>query len=66
MQSATRGGFSKRSKEVVQHLAAVDGVERVVRVEITAPGFRRSKMRTVSENATDRTFEQSGFDRADV
>lgn len=57
--------FSQVTQEVIQHLAAADGVELEVRVEITAStphGFDDAKVRTVSENATVLKFEQSGFE----
>ena len=57
--------FSHITAEVIQHLAAADGVALEVRVEITATtstGFDEGKVRTVSENATVLKFEQSGFE----
>ncbi|MFH5230658.1 Swt1 family HEPN domain-containing protein [Antrihabitans spumae] len=57
--------FSRLTNEVIQHLAAAEGVELEVRVEITATtpkGFDDAKVRTVSENATVLKFEQSGFE----
>ncbi|WP_024794486.1 DUF499 domain-containing protein [Tomitella biformata] len=57
--------FSKITQEVIQNLAAVDGVQLEVRIEITATtteGFDESKVRTVSENANTLKFEQSGFE----
>ena len=50
---------------MIQHLAAVDGVELDVRLEITAVaknGFDEAKLRTISENAQTLKFEQSGFE----
>jgi hypothetical protein len=50
---------------VIQHLAAVDGVDLEVRLEITAvarDGFDEAKVRTVGENAQTLKFEQSGFE----
>ena len=61
------GDFSKLTNEVIQHLAAVEGVQLEVRVEITArapQGFDEAKVRTVSENATVLKFEQSGFEQS--
>jgi hypothetical protein len=57
--------FGRITSEVIQHLAAVDGVELEVRLEITAMannGFDDAKIRTVSENAHTLKFEQSGFE----
>ena len=57
--------FNRITDEIVQHLAAVDGVELEVRIEISAraqDGFDDAKVRTVSENATTLKFEQSGFE----
>ncbi|WP_026061790.1 Swt1 family HEPN domain-containing protein [Rhodococcus rhodochrous] len=57
--------FNKITNEMIQHLAAADGVHLEVRVEITAStpkGFDDSKVRTVSENATVLKFEQAGFE----
>lgn len=59
------GDFAKLAQEVVAQLAAVDGVELDVRVEITARapgGFDEAKMRTVRENATVLKFSDSGFE----
>jgi hypothetical protein len=50
---------------VIQHLAAVDGVELEVRLEISAvakDGFDEAKVRTIAENAHTLKFEQSGFE----
>lgn len=50
---------------MIQHLAAVDGVELEVRLEISAVaenGFDEAKVRTVSENAQTLKFDQSGFE----
>ncbi|MGV5047234.1 Swt1 family HEPN domain-containing protein [Rhodococcus pyridinivorans] len=58
--------FNKITNEIIQHLAAADGVHLEVRVEITAStpkGFDDSKVRTVSENATVLKFEQAGFEQ---
>jgi hypothetical protein len=57
--------FGRITSEVIQHLAAVDGVELEVRLEITAvanKGFDEAKVRTVSENAQTLKFDQSGFE----
>ena len=57
--------FGKITTEVIQHLAAADGVDLEVRLEITAvakAGFNESKVRTVSENAHTLKFEQSDFE----
>jgi hypothetical protein len=57
--------FGRITSEVIQHLAAVDGVDLEVRLEITAvarDGFDDAKIRTVSENARTLKFEQSGFE----
>jgi len=57
--------FGKVTSEVIQHLAAVDGVQLEVRLEITAlapNGFDESKVRTVRENAQTLKFEQSSFE----
>jgi hypothetical protein len=57
--------FGRITSEVIQHLAAVEGVELEVRLEINAiakDGFDEAKVRTVSENAHTLRFEQSGFE----
>ncbi|QOW01473.1 Swt1 family HEPN domain-containing protein [Rhodococcus pyridinivorans] len=57
--------FNKITNEIIQHLAAAEGVHLEVRVEITATtpnGFDENKIRTVSENATVLKFEQAGFE----
>lgn len=57
--------FGKITSEVIQHLAAVDGVQLEVRLEITAvasSGFDEAKVRTIKENAQTLKFEQSGFE----
>jgi predicted AAA+ superfamily ATPase len=57
--------FGKITSEVIQHLAAVEGVQLEVRLEITAVannGFDESKVRTVRENAQTLKFEQSEFE----
>lgn len=68
VSAITRGDardFGRITSEVIQHLAAVDGVELEVRLEITAvakDGFDEAKVRTVNENAHTLKFEQSGFE----
>ena len=50
---------------VIQHLAAPDGVELEITVEITASkkdGFPDDKTRIVSENARTLKFDQFGFE----
>jgi predicted AAA+ superfamily ATPase len=57
--------FGRITSEVIQHLAAVDGVELEVRLEISAvakDGFDEAKVRTISENAQTLKFDQSGFE----
>jgi uncharacterized tellurite resistance protein B-like protein len=57
--------FGRITSEVIQHLAAVEGVELEVRLEhiaVADNGFDESKVRTVSENAHTLRFEQSGFE----
>lgn len=57
--------FNKITNEIIQHLAAAEGVHLEVRVEITATtpnGFDENKIRTVSENATVLKFDQAGFE----
>ncbi|WP_200172468.1 DUF499 domain-containing protein [Tomitella cavernea] len=57
--------FSTITDEVIQNLAAVDGVHLEVRLEITATapgGFDESTVRTVGENANTLKFDQSGFE----
>jgi len=59
------GDFAKLAQEVVAHLAAVEGVELEVRVEITArapDGFDEAKVRTVKENSTILRFDDAGFE----
>ena len=60
------GDFAKLAQEIVAHLAAVEGVELEVRVEITArtpDGFDEAKIRTVKENATVLRFDDAGFEQ---
>ncbi len=57
--------FKKISDEVIAHLAATPGVDLTVRIEIEATssaGFDDSRVRTVSENANQLRFDQSGFE----
>jgi hypothetical protein len=57
--------FGKITSEVIQHLAAVDGVHLEVRLDITAVadrGFDESKVRTIRENSQTLKFEQSAFE----
>lgn len=57
--------FKKLADEVLGPLAAVQGVELTVTVEVEAnapEGFDDAKVRTVSENASTLKFEQSGFE----
>lgn len=57
--------FTKVAQEVLQHLAAVEGTELEVHVEITArnpDGFPADKIRVVSENAATMKFESFGFE----
>ena len=52
-------------REILQPLAAVDGIELEVIVEVRArvvDGFSDEKMRTVSENARALRFAQSVFE----
>lgn len=57
--------FSTITDEVIQHLAAVEGVQLEVRLEITATapgGFGDAVVRTVGENAQTLKFDQAGFE----
>lgn len=59
------GDFAKVAQEVLQHLAAVEGVDLTVKLEIsaTAPGgFSEQVVRTVRENATQLSFDVGGFE----
>ncbi len=59
--------FAKVTQEVLQHLAAVPGVQLEVRLEVSAVapgGFPDDKVRTVGENATTLRFEQSDFEES--
>jgi hypothetical protein len=53
------------AQEVVQHLAAVEGVQLDVKVEVSAvktDGFPEEKVRIVTENARTLKFDQFGFE----
>lgn len=57
--------LTKLSQEVIQHLAAPDGVELEIRVEITARnpvGYTEKNVRDVTENANTLKFETYGFE----
>ncbi|GGL28051.1 Swt1 family HEPN domain-containing protein [Planomonospora parontospora] len=57
--------FTKLVQEVIQHLAAVEGAELELTLEIKArraDGFPEDKVRIVSENARVLKFEQFGFE----
>ncbi len=57
--------LTRLSQEIIQHLAAPDGVELEVRVEISArkpDGFPEDKVRIVTENARTLKFESYGFE----
>jgi predicted AAA+ superfamily ATPase len=57
--------LTRLSQEVIQHLAAVDGAELEIRVEITARnsgGYPEDKVRNVTENARTLKFETYGFE----
>jgi len=57
--------FTKMVQEVIQHLAAVEGAELELSIEITArrpEGFPEDKARIVSENARVLQFDQFGFE----
>lgn len=59
--------LTRVAQEILQHLAAADGVELEVTVEISATrtdGFTDDKVRTVSENARTLKFDldQYGFE----
>jgi len=57
--------FKKLADEILAPLAAADGVDLKVTVEVEATnpeGFDEAKVRTVSENAATLKFEQSGFE----
>jgi predicted AAA+ superfamily ATPase len=57
--------FSRVAQEVLQHLAAVEGTQLDITVEITATnreGIPGDKARVVTENARTLKFEQFGFE----
>jgi hypothetical protein len=57
--------FTRVAQEVVQHLAAVEGVQLDVKVEVSAvkpDGFPADKVRIVTENARTLKFDQFGFE----
>jgi hypothetical protein len=57
--------LTRLSQEIIQHLAALQGAELEIRVEITAHdsnGYPDDKVRTVTENARTLNFETYGFE----
>jgi predicted AAA+ superfamily ATPase len=57
--------LTKLSQEILQPLAAVDGVELEITVELharQADGFPDDKVRVILENARTLRFDQSGFE----
>lgn len=57
--------FNRLAAEILQHLAAAEGVELEVRVEIHAvsrPGFDERQVRTVRENATVLKLDPNQFE----
>lgn len=57
--------LNRLSQEIIQHLAAPDGIELEVRVEISArkaDGYPDDKVRTVTENARTLKLETYGFE----
>jgi hypothetical protein len=57
--------LTRLSQEIIQHLAAPEGVELEIRVEISArkaDGFPEDKVRIVTENARTLKFESYGFE----
>jgi hypothetical protein len=57
--------LTRVAQELLQHLAAVDGAQLQVRVEITAvkaDGFPPDTVRIVTENARTLKFEPFGFE----
>lgn len=57
--------FTKIAQEVIQHLAACEGAELDISVEISArkpDGFPEDKVRIVMENARVLKFDQFGFE----
>jgi predicted AAA+ superfamily ATPase len=57
--------LTRLSQEVIQHLAAPDGVELEIRVEITARnpvGYTKKNVQDITENAYTLKFETYGFE----
>jgi hypothetical protein len=57
--------LTRLSQEIIQHLAAPEGVDLEIRVEITArkrDGYPDDKVRNVTENARTLKFETYGFE----
>src|SRR6266536_5118790 len=57
--------LTRLSQEIIQHLAAPEGVELEIRVEISASkpdGYPDDKVRNVTENARTLKFETYGFE----
>ena len=57
--------FTRISQEVLQHLAALDGVDLDITVEIKArrtEGFPEDKIRVILENARALKFDESAFE----
>jgi hypothetical protein len=57
--------LTRLSQEIIQHLAAPEGVELEIRVEIAArkpDGYPDDKVRNVTENARTLKFETYGFE----
>lgn len=57
--------FTKLAQEVIQHLAAAEGAELEISIEISArnpDGFPEDKVRIVNENARVLKFDQAGFE----
>jgi predicted AAA+ superfamily ATPase len=57
--------LTRLSQEIIQHLAAPDGVDLQIRVEISAhkqDGYPDDKVRNVTENARTLKFETYGFE----
>jgi predicted AAA+ superfamily ATPase len=57
--------LTRLSQEIIQHLAAPEGVDLEIRVEITARkpgGYPDDKVRNVTENARTLKFETYGFE----
>lgn len=57
--------FTRISQEILQHLAAMEGVDLDITVEIQArsiDGFPEDKVRIILENASALKFEQLTFE----